>query len=58
LAAEAVNFKLILLGTGKKELVENSPFDKYWGIGANGKGKNRLGMLLVQLRNELKNDKT
>ncbi|MBQ4880619.1 NADAR family protein [Pseudoalteromonas luteoviolacea] len=44
----------ILLGTGKKELVENSPYDKYWGIGPNGKGKNRLGVLLMQLRAEIK----
>lgn len=46
--------KKILLGTGKKELVENSPYDQYWGIGSNGKGKNRLGVLLMQLRTELK----
>lgn len=45
----------LLLGTGKKTLIENSPYDKYWGIGPNGKGKNRLGILLMQLREELKN---
>ena len=44
----------LLLKTGKKKLIENSPYDKYWGIGSNGKGKNRLGELLMQLRNELK----
>ncbi|WMW82038.1 NADAR family protein [Undibacterium cyanobacteriorum] len=47
--------KALLLGTGKKILVENSPYDRYWGIGPNGKGKNRLGMLLMQLRSELAN---
>lgn len=47
----------ILLGTGKKELIENSPYDKYWGIGPNGKGKNRLGVLLMELRTELKREK-
>ena len=46
--------KSVLLGTGKKELVENSPYDKYWGVGPNGKGKNRLGILLMELRAELK----
>ncbi|MCF6442481.1 NADAR family protein [Pseudoalteromonas luteoviolacea] len=44
----------LLIATGKKELIEDSPFDKYWGIGANGKGKNRLGFLLMKLRDELK----
>ena len=45
--------KALLLGTGKKILIENSPYDSYWGIGPNGKGKNRLGVLLMQLRKEL-----
>jgi predicted NAD-dependent protein-ADP-ribosyltransferase YbiA (DUF1768 family) len=27
-----------------------------WGIGDNGKGKNRLGVLLMQLRSELKSE--
>ncbi|MCG7550488.1 NADAR family protein [Pseudoalteromonas sp. Of7M-16] len=43
----------LLIGTGKKELIEDSPYDKYWGIGGNGKGKNRLGFLLMKLRDEL-----
>ncbi len=47
--------KNLLIKTGKKKLIENSPYDKYWGIGTNGKGKNRLGVLLMQLREELKN---
>ena len=46
--------KQLLINTGKKELIEDSPYDKYWGIGPNGKGKNRLGVLLMQLRGELK----
>ncbi|WDE11749.1 NADAR family protein [Thalassomonas haliotis] len=44
----------LLLRTGKKELIENSPYDNYWGIGKNKKGKNRLGVLLMKLREELK----
>jgi len=46
--------KTLLIKTGKKRLIENSPYDKYWGIGPNGKGRNRLGELLMQLREELK----
>lgn len=43
-----------LLNTGNNELIENSPYDYYWGIGKNGTGKNRLGILLMKLREELK----
>jgi len=46
--------KEILLKTKDRELIENSPFDKYWGNGRNNKGKNRLGVLLMKVREELK----
>ena len=39
-----------LLNTGNNELIENSPYDYYWGIGKNGSVKNRLGILLMKLR--------
>ncbi len=42
-----------LLDTEEAVLIENSPYDYYWGIGADGSGKNRLGVLLMQVRNEL-----
>ena len=45
----------LLLDTGRKQLIENSPYDGYWGCGKNGKGKNRLGVLLMQVREELQN---
>jgi hypothetical protein len=44
----------LLLGTGKAELVEHTINDKYWGDGGDGRGKNRLGHLLMELREELK----
>ena len=44
----------LLLGTGKRELIEASPYDRYWGEGRDGKGKNRMGKLLMQLRDELR----
>ncbi len=47
----------VLLGTGKRKLEEDSPYDRYWGVGRDGRGKNRLGVLLMQVRKELENDK-
>ena len=40
----------LLLGTGTRPLVEASPFDRYWGAGRDGTGRNRLGVLLMELR--------
>ena len=44
----------VLLSTKNRELIENSPFDTYWGIGKFGQGKNKLGKLLVELRAEIR----
>ncbi len=46
--------KELLLGTGTQQLIEASPYDSYWGEGRNGKGQNRLGELLMDLREDLK----
>lgn len=43
-----------LLATENRHLYENSPYDYYWGIGQEHTGKNRLGELLMQVREELK----
>ena len=48
------NLKQKLLQTGDKELIEHTVNDKYWADGGNGNGKNRLGILLMRLREELK----
>ena len=42
-----------LLSTEYRELIEDSPTDAYWGI-ADGKGKNRLGEILMRIRTELR----
>ncbi|KZT01543.1 DUF1768-domain-containing protein, partial [Laetiporus sulphureus 93-53] len=39
-----------LLATGDAELVEDSDKDSFWGIGADGKGRNELGKALERLR--------
>lgn len=43
----------MLIDTGDSELIEDSPYDAYWGIGKNGDGKNKLGKFLMQLRDQL-----
>jgi hypothetical protein len=43
----------VLLQTKRRPLFENSPYDKYWGIGRDHNGKNRLGQLLMQVRSEI-----
>ncbi len=45
----------ILLSTGNQELVENSPIDYYWGCGSDGSGKNMLGIILMEIRELLRN---
>lgn len=42
-----------LIETGDANLVEDSPYDYYWGVGRNKTGQNRLGILLMRLRDEL-----
>ncbi|HEY9813175.1 MAG TPA: NADAR family protein [Candidatus Sericytochromatia bacterium] len=44
----------ILLSTGDQLIVENSPIDYYWGCGADGSGKNKLGQILMQVRDLLR----
>ena len=45
--------KSLLLKTGDTELVEHTANDSYWGDGGNGTGGNRLGQLLMELRDQL-----
>jgi len=44
----------LLLSTGEAELIEHTKNDRFWGDGGNGNGKNRLGQLLMELREKLK----
>lgn len=44
----------MLLATGDSELIEHTKLDSYWGDGGNGKGKNMLGKVLMEVREELK----
>lgn len=40
----------ILLATADEPIVENAPGDRYWGCGADGSGKNMLGIILEEVR--------
>jgi N-glycosidase YbiA len=43
----------MLLETGHAEIVEHTENDAYWGDGGDGKGQNRLGQILMQVRADL-----
>lgn len=46
--------KELLLKTGDAELIEGNTWgDSFWGV-CNGKGKNKLGKILMEIRKELK----
>lgn len=50
--------RAILLGTGEAEIVEHTENDAYWGDGGDGSGKNRLGQILMRVREELRSVRT
>ena len=46
--------KELLLSTENAQIIEHTVNDNYWGDGGNGKGKNKLGKILMKIREELK----
>jgi len=46
--------RVMLLATGKRCLMEDSPTDKFWGIGKRGDGCNFLGQILMETRKTLR----
>ncbi|MBW4632584.1 MAG: DUF1768 domain-containing protein [Iphinoe sp. HA4291-MV1] len=44
----------ILLTTGNKLIVENSPTDYFWGCGVDETGHNHLGKILMNVREEIR----
>jgi hypothetical protein len=49
-----VGADLAIREAGAAKLVEQTDRDSYWGDGGDGSGKNRLGHLLMRLREELR----
>jgi ribA/ribD-fused uncharacterized protein len=48
------DIRAILLGTGNERIIESAPNDYYWGYGADGSGKNKLGLILMEVRKILR----
>ena len=44
----------LLLSTADRKLIEHTANDRYWGDGGDGRGRNRLGALLMELRASLR----
>jgi ribA/ribD-fused uncharacterized protein len=49
------DIRALLLSTGDEQLVEKTADDYYWGVGTNGNGRNRLGQILMEVREVLRN---
>ncbi len=48
------DIRAVLLGTGTETIIEAARNDSYWGYGPDGQGKNRLGKVLMEIRDELR----
>lgn len=48
------DLKALLLSTGDAKIVEHTERDSYWGDGGDGSGKNVLGRILMEVREELR----
>ncbi len=46
----------LLLSTGTQAIIENAPGDYYWGCGKDGSGQNKLGLILMEVREQLRAD--
>lgn len=44
----------LLISTGDRLIVENSPTDYYWGCGRDKTGQNQLGRVLISVRQEIR----
>ncbi len=52
--SQHTDLKEILLSTESATLIEHTTNDSYWADGGNGSGKNMLGKILMQAREQLK----
>lgn len=54
--SQHADIREVLLGTGDAELVEKTTDDHYWGCGTRGDGRNMLGIILVEVREKLRDE--
>jgi ribA/ribD-fused uncharacterized protein len=52
--AQHADLRAMLLSTGDAALVEHTSNDDYWGDGGDGRGRNMLGRILAEIRDELR----
>jgi hypothetical protein len=48
------DIQAILISTGDREIVEDSPTDYYWGCGVDKTGRNQLGQILMSVRQQIR----
>lgn len=46
----------VLLSTDKESIIEKTTDDYYWGCGKDGSGKNKLGRILMDVREKLRSN--
>jgi ribA/ribD-fused uncharacterized protein len=52
--AQYAEVRAALIETGDAQLVEHTKNDAYWGDGGDGSGKNMLGIILMEIRDEMR----
>ena len=52
-AAQHDDFKETLISTKNAVIIEHTKNDSYWADGGDGSGKNRLGKILMKVRDEI-----
>jgi ribA/ribD-fused uncharacterized protein len=51
------DIRKILIKTADDLIVEDSPVDSFWGCGADHRGENHLGKILMQVRHQLRHSR-
>lgn len=56
--AQHHDLRQLLLDTGDAELIEHTANDSYWGDGGDGSGSNMLGIILMEVRDAIRNEQS
>jgi N-glycosidase YbiA len=54
--SQHAHLRALLLATGSARLIEHTPNDAYWADAGDGSGLNRLGELLMRVRDAMKSE--